>query len=391
MNVAAWIFVCGVGVVLYVLLGYPALVAIWAHLFPKRISKQFIPTRVSIIIPVRNGAKWIERKIESLLAADYPAELLEIVFVSDGSTDNTEALIRSHEDSRIRLLVVPAGGKATAVRRGIEIATGEIIAFTDVRQEIDPKALHQMIACFADPSVGVVTGQLYIGEGHTSEEHNTGLYWRYEKTIRKNLSQINGLVGASGSIYAMRRELVKPIPRDILLDDVYLPLCAAFQGFRIYFEETAKAYDFPTALRSEFWRKMRTQAGVYQILTRFPRLLWPGHRLSFHFISHKFGRLLLPFVMIAIAISSFGLPAPWRDAMLSAQAVFYALALLDPVIPEGNPLKRLSSLIRTFVVLLAAALSGIAVFFVPAQHLWKETRVAAAPAELEHINSTAER
>jgi cellulose synthase/poly-beta-1,6-N-acetylglucosamine synthase-like glycosyltransferase len=314
--------------------------------------------------------------------------LIEIVFVSDGSTDDTEKILGSYGDPRVRLIRLPAGGKATAVSRGIQAVSGDIVVFTDARQEIDPSALRHMIACFADPTVGVVTGELYIRKGHNSQENNTGLYWRYEKTIRKHLSQINALLGASGSIYAMRRELTGPIPSNILLDDVYLPLTAAFKGYRIYFEEQANAYDYPTPLRSEFWRKLRTQAGVYQTIMHFPGVLWPGNRMFFHFLSHKIGRLLLPFAMIAIGISSFGLPYPWREIALLLQVVFYGLALIDPLIPERAWIKRGSSLVRTFVVLVAAALSGIAVFFVPAQRLWRETKVTAAPQPAETVNSS---
>lgn len=391
MNPAVVIFACSLGLVLYVLLGYPLLVAVWARLFPKPILKAFAPRSISVIIPVRNGAQWIERKIKSLLASDYPGHLLEILFVSDGSTDETERIVRSYTDPRVRLLSVPAGGKAVALTRGLEIASGEIILFTDVRQEIDRYALSRLVACFADPRVGVVSGELYIRDGDNSEEYNTGLYWRYEKTIRKNLSRIDALLGATGSIYAMRRELTVPIPPDILLDDVYLPLKASFQGFRIYFEEQAKAYDHPTALHSEFWRKVRTQAGVYQTLTHFPALLWPGNGRFIHFLSHKIGRLMLPFAMLAILVSSFGLPRPWREAALFLQLGFYALAIVDPLIPERIPVKRVSSLVRTFVVLVAAALSGIAIFFVPPQRLWRETRVAGSSSVPERANSSAQR
>lgn len=387
MIFAVVIFICSVAGILYVLLGYPMLVAVWARLFPKPVFKQFHPRSVSVVIPVRNGARWVERKIESLLGSDYPGHLIEIVFVSDGSTDDTERIVAGYGDPRVRLLRLPAGGKATAVSKGVEAVSGEIVAFTDARQEIDANALRHMIACFADPSVGVVTGELYIRKGHNSQENNTGLYWRYEKAIRKNLSQINALLGASGSIYAMRRELTGPIPPDILLDDVYLPLKAAFSGFRIYFEEHARAYDYPTPLRSEFWRKLRTQAGVYQTLMHFPGLLWPGNRKFVHFLSHKIGRLLLPFAMLAIAISSVGLPHPWRESALLLQLAFYGLALIDPLIPERAWLKRGSSLVRTFVVLVAAALSGIAVFFVPAQRLWRETKVTATSQPEERVKS----
>jgi cellulose synthase/poly-beta-1,6-N-acetylglucosamine synthase-like glycosyltransferase len=234
------------------------------------------------------------------------------------------------------------------------------------------------VACFADPSVGVVTGELVIREGTTQEEFNTGLYWKYEKWIRKNLNRVDAMLGATGSIYAIRREALAPIPADVLLDDVYLPFIAVFRGFRIYFEEQAKAYDLPTSLQSEFRRKVRTQAGVYQIIRYFPSVLWPGNRRFVHFLSHKFGRLLLPFAMIVLFVSSFGLPQPWKTVAVSGQIIFYLIAVADPVIPEGTRVKRLSAVIRAFTVLVAAALCALCVFVVPAQQLWKETSVTTA-------------
>ena len=186
------------------------------------------------------------------------------------------------------------------------------------------------------------------------------------------------MLGATGSIYAIRRELTAPIPPDILLDDVYLPFIAVFRGFRIYFETEAKAYDLPTSLRSEFWRKVRTQAGVYQILFHFPALLSPSNRRFVHFLSHKLGRLLIPFALLAVLISSFSLPPLWREIALAGQAGFYSLALVDPLISEKSPLKRFSALVRAFIVLVAAALCATAVFFLPARKLWKETRVGPA-------------
>jgi cellulose synthase/poly-beta-1,6-N-acetylglucosamine synthase-like glycosyltransferase len=258
----------------------------------------------------------------------------------------------------------------------LENVSGEIIVLTDVRQTFDPEAIPKLLACFADPTVGVVTGELVIREGASHEEYNTGLYWRYEKWIRRNLNRIDAMLGATGSIYAIRRELAPHVPPEILLDDVYVPFTAAFKGSRIYFEDEAKAYDLPTALNAEFWRKVRTQAGVYQILFHFPALLWPFNRRFIHFLSHKFGRLLLPFCMLAVAFDSFFLPHGWRAMALVSQGIFYGLALADPVISERNPLKRLSAVIRAFVVLTAAAWCALAVFVLPARQLWKETRGA---------------
>jgi biofilm PGA synthesis N-glycosyltransferase PgaC len=369
-------FLLSVLFILYVLAGYPLILAAWARAFPRPIAKEFTPRRVSIIVPVRNGARWVEGKIKSLLQSDYPAELLDILIVSDGSTDNTEQLVRGYPDARVRLLALPPGGKATAVNHGLESVTGELVVLTDVRQTFDPSAVRLMTACFADLSVAVVTGELVIREGATQEQYNTGLYWQYEKWIRRNLNRIDAMLGATGSIYAIRRELAVRIPPEILLDDVYVPFALALpgQGRRIYFEDDAKAYDLPTSLNTEFWRKVRTQAGVYQILFRFPALLSPFNRRFIHFLSHKLGRLLLPFAMLTAAASSFFLPPAWRMPILLAQGLFYLLAIADPIIPERSLLKRLSAVIRAFVVLTAAAFCALAVFVLPAQKLWKETR-----------------
>jgi cellulose synthase/poly-beta-1,6-N-acetylglucosamine synthase-like glycosyltransferase len=369
------VFLFSVTFILYVLAGYPLILAAWAKAFPRPIRKEFIPQTVSIIVPVRNGARWMEAKIQSLLQSEYPGDLLNILIVSDGSTDGTEELVRRYPDARVRLLALPPGGKAIAVNHGLESVTGELIVLTDVRQAFDPGAIRRMAACFADLSVGVVTGELVIREGATQEQYNTGLYWQYEKWIRRNLNRIDAMLGATGSIYAIRRELAVHIPPEILLDDVYIPFAVALRGQRrIYFEDDAKAYDLPTSLNTEFWRKVRTQAGVYQILFRFPALLSPFNRRFIHFLSHKLGRLLLPFAMLAAAVSGFFLPQPWRTPVLMAQGLFYLLAISDPVIPETFPLKRLSAVIRAFVVLTAAAFCALAVFVLPAQKLWKETR-----------------
>jgi cellulose synthase/poly-beta-1,6-N-acetylglucosamine synthase-like glycosyltransferase len=377
MTAAVLIFIASVGFVVYVLAGYPLLLSLWAKARPRPIRKTALRTRVSIVVPVRNGARWVEAKIRSLLETNYPGELIDVLIVSDGSTDGSDALVSHYPDARVQLLALPPGGKAIAVNRGIQSVSGEIVVLTDVRQTFDRDAIPKLLACFAEPEVGVVTGELVIREGASREEYNTGLYWRYEKWIRRNLNRIDAMLGATGSIYAIRRELAPQIPAEILLDDVYVPFAAAFRGSRIYFEDDAKAYDLPTALQAEFWRKVRTQAGVYQILFHFPALLSPFNRRFIHFLSHKMGRLLLPFALLAAALASFFLPDPWRMTALGLQVIFYGLALADPVIPERSLVKRASATVRAFVVLTAAAGCALAVFVLPARQLWKETRVGA--------------
>ncbi|MDQ6707895.1 MAG: glycosyltransferase family 2 protein [Acidobacteriota bacterium] len=365
--------------IVYILAGYPLLLGWMARRKAVPIRKDSTLRPVSFVIAVHNGEKFIANKLQSILGLNYPRNLMEILVVSDGSTDRTEEIVESFRSDGVNLLRLPRGGKPAALNAGIPLARNEILVLTDVRQTLDPDSLRNLIGCFGDPSVGVVSGELSIRKGGQHDEADTGLYWRYEVWIRKQMSCIDSTWGSNGPFYAMRRGLAVPIPPETLLDDVYLPLAAFFAGYRLILEDSAKAFDYPTSLDSEFRRKVRTQAGLYQILQQYPKLLTSKNRMRMHFLSAKFGRLLLPFALIAIAISSFGLPVAWRSLALLAQAVFYALAAVDTLLPQSLPLKRLTSPIHTFVVLMVTPILALKIFFVPPRSLWKQTVVSDAP------------
>jgi cellulose synthase/poly-beta-1,6-N-acetylglucosamine synthase-like glycosyltransferase len=371
-----WIslFVLGGAFVLYVLFGYPLLLAALAGRRANPVRRGPSRPSVTILLPVRNGAAWISEKLKSILELDYPRELVEILVISNGSTDATDAIAESFAPRGVQLIHLQRSGKAEAINEGMQRARGEILFFTDVRQQLDRTCLARLMECFADPAVGGVSGELIIREGQTQQEADTGLYWQYEKWIRKRLSSLDSIFGATGCIWALRRELAVPLPRGTLLDDVHLPLAAFFRGFRLILDEQARAYDIPASLATEFKRKVRTQAGMYQVIRAYPKLLGPRNRLWIHFVSHKFGRLLLPFALILIAVSSFGLPDPWRTLALIGQAAFYLLGALDVLAPERARIKRLTSPARTFIVLMAAALVAVTVLFRPRADLWKEAR-----------------
>lgn len=326
--------------VAYVLVGYPLLLKLLARK-ARPVYKVFQPRSVSVLLAVRNGEQYMATKLDSLLALDYPRDHLEILVLSDGSTDGAEEIVRrySDSDSRIRWIPGPALGKWNALNRGLAAAQGEILFFTDIRQPIEPNALRELISCFADERVGCVSGELEIAGG------GAGLYWRYEKFIRKQQARIDSVIGATGAIYAQRRSLCRPLPPDTILDDVHFPLQAFFGGYRVVFEENAKAWDTPTELDREFQRKVRTLAGNYQLIAAFPALLTPRNRMLFHFLSHKFARLLLPFALLAFFAMSVERGLWWLAAL---QVVAYLL--------PGPP--------RTFTVLMAAT-------FFAASYLWR--------------------
>lgn len=374
-TIAEIVFVANSLALAYTLFGYPLLLGLLARRTSKPVNRAPIEKTVTVLMAVHNGAAFLKDKFETLLALDYPRELVQIIVISDGSTDATSDITRSYEDRGVELIEVPRGGKPAALNAGMARARGEILFFTDVRQKMDPGCLRRLVSCFADEAIGVASGELLILRGDTRGEEDVSAYRKYENWIRRCLGRIDSIFGATGSIYAMRRELAEPLPVETLLDDMHLPMGAFFRGYRLIFDAEAIAYDYPTTLDTEFRRKVRTLAGNFQVLRAYPQLLGPANRMWVHFVSYKFARLLLPYFLILIAFSTPFLPTTLAILAGTGQIGLYGMALLDPML--HGPLKRLSSPARTFVVLVAAALFAASILFISPLQLWKETKVAA--------------
>jgi cellulose synthase/poly-beta-1,6-N-acetylglucosamine synthase-like glycosyltransferase len=372
-------------IVFYIVVGYPITLAVLTRRMAPAVRKDMgFRTTVSVLLAVHNGEAFVRKKLESLLLLDYPAHLLEIVVISDGSTDATEQIVRSFADRGVRLLRAPRGGKAAALNLALRHATGEILFFTDVRQLLDRQALSHLVANFADPSVGAVTGEpRFLDPDDTGEEADMEVYWRYELWARRRHSEIDSAYNTTGWIYALRRSLAEPIPEDSLSDDAVIPLKAFFRGFRIIVESNALAFDYPKIEGGEFRRKLRTLAGLWQVHVRLPELFARKNRMRFHFLSHKFSRVILPWAILLAWIATIALPASsLRSFLLVDEATLIAIAAIDPLLPKCSPLRRISSPARSFLVMNAAALLSIAVFIVPAARLWPPTRVKAQDARM---------
>jgi len=287
---------------------------------------------------------------------------MEILVVSDGSTDATEAIAESFADRGVRLIRAPRGGKAAALNAALRHASGEILFFTDVRQALDPRALSHLVANFADPSIGAVTGELrFLEPDSTGEEADMELYWRYELFARRRHSRIDSTFSATGCIYAIRRSLTAPIPPDTLSDDVVIPLRAFFRGYRVIFDPEAIAFDHPTSEGGEFRRKLRTLAGIWQVHARLPELFTSANRMRLDFLSHRFARLALPWAILLVWAATLALPAsPFRRFLLIDELALAALAALDYLVPKGLFLKRVSSPARTFLAMNLASLVAVA-------------------------------
>jgi biofilm PGA synthesis N-glycosyltransferase PgaC len=328
MAAAFWV---SAAVIAYVYAGYPALLWLWARVHARPLApaapRQHRPA-VSIVVAARNEGERLAARLDNLLQLDYPSARRQIIVVSDGSTDNTLAVLDRYL-SAVDVIDVPAGGKALALNAGVRRAKHDVLVFADARQMFAADALIELTAPLRDPRIGAVTGELVL-EGESTIADGVGLYWRYEKQIRRHESAVGSMLGATGAIYAMRRSLWRPLPADTILDDVLAPMRAVLAGYRVVFNNRARAFDRPAPdAQAEARRKVRTLAGNYQILWLEPRLLLPWRNpVWLQYVSHKLGRLLVPYALLVLMAASMALAdrSIVYAAALFVQCVFYLLA-----------------------------------------------------------------
>lgn len=319
--------------VAYVYAGYPLLLAAWSRLARRPVRKGLRQPSVSVVIAARNERDTIEAKVDGCLHLDYPPERLEVVVSLDGPSDGTDRVVRSCAagSAGCRLRVVASErreGKAAALNRGVEAASGEVLVFCDARQRLEPGSVRELVANLADPAVGAVTGELLLEDGSGRQAADgVGLYWRYEKALRAMESRIHSTVGATGALYAVRRELYEPLPAGAILDDVIVPMRAVLAGHRTVFEPRARAHDRVYPPEVEFRRKVRTLAGNFQLVALVPDVLKPWRNPVFlQLVSHKLGRLAVPYLLVTLLASNLLLRDGIYLLFLVAQGSWYVLA-----------------------------------------------------------------
>jgi cellulose synthase/poly-beta-1,6-N-acetylglucosamine synthase-like glycosyltransferase len=324
-------FIC-LALLVYTLAGYPLL--IWAisrlRPTPPRRDGQLRPA--TIIICARNEQATIEARLDNLRALDYPQRLLEIIVVSDGSTDGTEEIVGRRSDGAVKLMRNEiALGKAAALNAGVAEASHEIVIFGDARQRFDSGVVRRLVSHFADSSVGAVSGRLSIKPfAESAAAAGIGTYWNYEVWLRTNEAISDSAIGATGAIYAMRKSLYKPLPEGLILDDVLIPMRVVLQGKRVLYDSHAVAIDEkPVHDKSEMTRKVRTLYGNLQLCSLAPELFsLRANRLWLRFISHKMLRLGLPFLFVGCFMSSL-LAGGWLTWLGIGQCIFWAVAAVS--------------------------------------------------------------
>lgn len=356
-----------VGVV-YIFVGYAGLMWLFARLSPKRAIREPICPGVSIVMAVHNGGEALLAKLENLSALNYPKEKLEIVIASDGSVDSTGEILRSL--AGVKVILCPRVGKAEALNRAVAMSSNEIVVFTDVRQRIEPEAIAELVSDFADETIGCVSGELMFGLANKGS--GISAYWQLEKVLRKSESASGSVMGATGALYGARRSLIPTLPIGTLLDDVYIPLHIIRGGKRVIFEPRARAWDKPSPCDvSEFRRKVRTLSGSLQMLELAPWVI-RERAVRFRFVSHKLGRLLAPWLLLAMLYSSWALAgSTFYLVLASLQSVFYIIAIAFPLL--GTLRSRfLVAGARAFCLMNAAAAMAL---FTYARHRRHPTRI----------------
>ena len=316
----------------YIFIGYPLVLLVCRSAFGRGVYKRAITPDVTVLLVARNERDQIESRLQNLMESDYPSEKLQIVVSIDGATDGTEQVVRKYENLGVVMVYSNRHvGKAAAINRAMEQATGEIIVFADARQSFAPWTIRELVHNFADPTVGGVTGELMLMDQDGEAADGVGMYWRYEKAIRALESRVDSVVGATGAVYAIRRALFEPLPEKIILDDVLIPMRIVMSGNRVVFEPNAKAYDVVSCCpQAEYRRKVRTLAGNYQLFAMTPKLLLPvWNPIVWQLWSHKIGRLGAPFALAALFVTNALLVDSTLYAVLFAgQSVFYGCAVM---------------------------------------------------------------
>jgi len=371
-----WLFWLSGGLVVYSLAGYAGWLRLRVLWRSRPVMRGAFTPHVSIVMVVRNEERILESKLNNLMSLEYPADRYEIVVVSDGSTDRTEEILREQaRDPRICVVLNQLGqGKASGLNDAIAHAQGEIVVFTDARQKIEPAAVRILAENFADPEVGCASGELMLGDASKGESgEGLGLYWRVEKRVRELESASGSVVGATGALYAARRELLTPVPQGTILDDVFLPMQVVRQGKRVIFDGRARAWDDPNlGAGREFSRKVRTLSGNYQLVQMAPWLLGASNPIRFEFISHKLLRLVVPFALAILLLSSLALHGSFYRIALIAQLVFYALSVVSlSQIASSGSLVRVADAAGTFVLLNGAAVVALANFMSGRKAAWR--------------------
>ncbi len=355
------------GLVGYVYFGYPLVLWCLARLRPRTVSTDAITPSVTLLISAYNEEQAMKSKLDNTLCLDYPRDKLQIIVVSDASTDGTDQIVRSFEDQGVILLRMPIrGGKTVGLNAALTLATGDIVVFSDANILYRPDMLRNLVKGFADPSVGCVTGDSrYVEGGQSAADIQENTYWSYERMIRLWESLVGSTVGGDGAIFAIRRQLYTPLAPEAI-NDLVIPLQIVAKGYRAIYEPTAVGYE-PTA--GDFWKEFRRKRRIvnrsWRGIMSVADVLkpWRVGMFAWQVWSHKILRwLVLPLIMIAVVGCLVAAQDGWAYRVgLLGFALSVGLAGMGAVVQDqGGIGARIAHGMFYFYLVNLAAVLGIA-------------------------------
>lgn len=331
MLAAEVVFWASAALVIYVYAGYPLLLTLLTAVVRRPPRKKPVEPFLSLLVAAYNEADVIADKVRNALDVDYPADRLEIAIASDGSKDRTAALAREAAagDPRVCVFEYPVNrGKIVVLNETVPQLRGEILALSDASSMLAPDALRQLVAHFADPDVGAVSGVYKVRKkDEAALGAQESFYWKYETFLKIQEARLGSTLGAHGSLYAIRRSLYPFPAAGTINDDYVIPLRILQKGYRVSYEPAAVAFEEAQEMGG-FGRRVRIMAGNLQQTGEIRELLHPLRPLPlFFFLSHKIGRLVVPLCMVAMLIANAMLLAhPFYQVLGVLQLAFYAVA-----------------------------------------------------------------
>jgi cellulose synthase/poly-beta-1,6-N-acetylglucosamine synthase-like glycosyltransferase len=365
MVIALFVFWFCFAVCLYIYFGYPALLWVLSRVRPRPVAEGDVAPSATFIICAFNEQGVIRQKIENTLSLDYPPEKLEVLVVSNGSTDGTNDIVRSYTDPRVRLIALEEPGKMRALNEGAAAAKGELLVVSDADFFLEHHTLRLMARKFADPTVGGVCGARSSGmkRGGDATGEGEGVYARWDKYQKTLESRIGSVFAADGLLYAMRKELYVPITNPSQADDITVSVQIPLRGYRLLFEPNATAWEDGTVhAASEFRRKVRiTNRSVRALLGIGSRLFTSGF-YSVELLSHKLVRHFIPIFLIPLFVSNVFLAtrSPLYAWLLAGQVAVYGLGAVGAALRESKIGRaRLLAIPYYFCFVNSAAFFGI--------------------------------
>ena len=336
-SLAAASTAASLGTIAYVWVGYPLLVSGLARRRPPETELPSDPDwtlpTVTVVVAALDEEQVIGAKVTELLGSDYPAELLDIVVVTDGSTDLTAQRAFFAGGSRCRVLESDERcGKSAAVNRGVSIATGEIVVFSDANNHYEPDTIARLVSGFADRQIGATVGAKRVAGGVDEVAVGDGVYWRYESAIKAAESRAGSCTAASGEIMALRRSAIVELPPGVVNDDFFLILGVLRSGLRVRYVPEARSFEPSSASAAdERARRTRMAAGRFETVARGWALLPDDRQLRWQIVSHKYLRLTLPWSFLGglTGAAVWVLAGGRRSARvtLGAQAAFHVVSV----------------------------------------------------------------